>query len=111
MPPLRLGWKYYPNRKGLISGFIVSAFGFSAMVFNYLSEFIINPENKSIEGEFFSESIAQNILKYYIYIIGIYSILGVCGISLLISYQEYVEVNILKFEYLTVLPINLDRIL
>lgn len=40
-------WKYFPNKKGLISGIIFSSFGLSAFIFTSIADGVINPdENK-----------------------------------------------------------------
>ena len=42
-------WKYYPNKKGLISGIIFSSFGLSSFAFTSIGDMIINPESKKKE--------------------------------------------------------------
>jgi MFS family permease len=41
--PLRLLWKRYPERRGMVSGVIASANGSAGVVFNYISLLLVNP--------------------------------------------------------------------
>mmetsp|Transcript_17786 Transcript_17786/g.17490 ORF Transcript_17786/g.17490 Transcript_17786/m.17490 type:complete len:136 (+) Transcript_17786:188-595(+) len=45
--PLLLAWEFFPQRKGLLSGIIVGAFGFGAFFFGFISLAIVNPSNES----------------------------------------------------------------
>lgn len=45
MSPLMCGWEHYPDRKGLVSGVIISAFGFTSFFFDILSTLIVNPDD------------------------------------------------------------------
>jgi len=47
--PLICAWEYFPDRKGLISGLIIGAFGFGAFIFGFISTAIVNPENYQID--------------------------------------------------------------
>ena len=51
LTPLIWGWEHFPNRKGMVSGFIISGFGLGAFLFGYISLAIANPENESPELE------------------------------------------------------------
>lgn len=42
-------WKYFPNKKGLISGIIFSSFGLSAFIFTSLADAIINKNGTTAE--------------------------------------------------------------
>ena len=47
--PLACGWEWVPERKGLVTGIILGAFGFGAFVFSFVSQAIINPDNVQAE--------------------------------------------------------------
>ncbi|XP_070538018.1 apicoplast pyruvate carrier 1-like [Ptychodera flava] len=46
-PPLAAAMRWFPNRKGLVSGCIVGGFGFGAFVFNPIQTAFVNPDNLS----------------------------------------------------------------
>jgi MFS transporter, OFA family, oxalate/formate antiporter len=43
--PLICGWEYFPERKGLITGVVLSAFGFGSFVFGIISSMLCNPDS------------------------------------------------------------------
>lgn len=43
--PLVCGYRWEPERKGLVSGVILSGFGLSALVFNQIQSVLVNPHN------------------------------------------------------------------
>ena len=52
---LRNCWKYFPNKKDLISGIVFSSFGLSSFIFTSIADHIINPDNISKEGKYYSK--------------------------------------------------------
>ncbi|XP_077987972.1 apicoplast pyruvate carrier 1-like [Glandiceps talaboti] len=46
-PPLASAMRWFPGRKGLVSGCIVAGFGFGAFIFNPIQTAFINPNNLS----------------------------------------------------------------
>ena len=44
---LRAGWSHLPGRKGLVSGSIISGYGFGGFVFGTFANYLANPENIS----------------------------------------------------------------
>ena len=60
------GWEWWPERKGTVTGLVVACFGFGALVFSFICQGIVNPENEQPEelpnGEsMFSEDIAESV--------------------------------------------------
>lgn len=51
--PIMVGWSHFPERKGLVTGILMSCFGASTSVFNIVCTAILNPENNtpSMQGE------------------------------------------------------------
>ena len=45
MLPIYCGWAYFPEKKGLVTGLVVAAFGLSGSVFGIISTWIANPNN------------------------------------------------------------------
>jgi MFS family permease len=42
---MKAGWIYLPNRKGLVSGIIMSSFSIGSMLYGTLATVIVNPHN------------------------------------------------------------------
>ena len=61
---LRNCWKYFPHKKDLISGIVFSSFGLSSFIFTSIAGHIINPDNISKEGKYYSKEISFRFLKY-----------------------------------------------
>ena len=61
---LRNCWKYFPKKKDLISGIVFSSFGLSSFIFTSIADDIINPDNISKEGKYYSKEISYRFLKY-----------------------------------------------
>ena len=43
--PIYLGWLYFPNNKGTVSGAVIGGYGFSTFIFNFIAKAIVNPNN------------------------------------------------------------------
>ena len=43
--PIHYGWKWYPEKPGLISGIIIANFGLGALIFDNVATSIVNPTN------------------------------------------------------------------
>jgi MFS family permease len=43
--PLMCAWEWFPERRGLVTGVIVSGFGLGPFIFGFLTTYIVNPEN------------------------------------------------------------------
>lgn len=46
--PIICAWEWFPDRKGMISGLIIGAFGFGALIFGFITTAIVNPENQEV---------------------------------------------------------------
>jgi len=49
MPIYENCFKYFPTKKGFVSGIINSGFGFGAFIFSQIAQFVVNPDNISSE--------------------------------------------------------------
>lgn len=45
MLPIVCGWRYFPDKRGLVSGLIIGGYGFGAFIFNFVCKAICNPDN------------------------------------------------------------------
>ena len=46
MVPLVCAWDHFPNKKGLMTGIIVGAYGFGSFIYTRIAKEIINPEGE-----------------------------------------------------------------
>lgn len=54
IPTMTIGMRWFPNNKGMAMGIVVGGFGGGAFVFNQIQTAILNPDNLSPQGEFFT---------------------------------------------------------
>lgn len=81
-PILKTCWKYFPNKKGIITGIILCVYGIGNFGFTSLADFIINPDKISPDDNgIYKPEIAIKI-KDYSFIMSI--IIGSLGIIALI---------------------------
>lgn len=64
--PLGCGWEWVPERKGLVTGITLGAYGFAAFFFSFLSHAVVNPDNVEAEKQedgtmLFPPEIAENV--------------------------------------------------
>ena len=91
---LRNCWKYFPGKKDLISGIIFSSYGLSSFVFTSLADYIINPDNISKEGKYYSKEISFRFLKYIKICIFCIIILGSISSILSFPFKEGEIINL-----------------
>ena len=87
-------WKYFPNKKDLISGIVFSSFGLSSFVFTSIADLIINPDNISKEGKYYSKEISFRFLKYIKVFIFSVVILGSISSILCFPFEEENNINL-----------------
>ena len=89
--PLWASWKYYPHRKGLVSGVTVGGFGIGTFLFCLLGQQLVNPDNQKatipgISGEmFYNEDVYSRVpsmLRVMALIVLILAAIGVSCIQL-----------------------------
>ena len=68
--PLVCSYRYFPNKKGFLTGLIMGFFGLSSTVFNILATKLVNPENKKatipapngdVNLKFFDSEVANRV--------------------------------------------------
>lgn len=87
--PLAVGMKWFPNRKGLVNGIVVSGFGLGALVFNQVQTAYLNPKNltPNKNGYFENDDILNKVPTIFLLLGGVYFILQIIGAILLFSPQ------------------------
>lgn len=71
--PLTCLWKYYPEKKGVLSGLAVCSFPLGSLIFSYLAQKIVNPLDAApreqiygaVKDFFFDESVYKNVPKLF----------------------------------------------
>ena len=48
---LRAGWSHLPERKGLVTGCIISGYGFGGFIFGNYAQYLANPDNLEYEQD------------------------------------------------------------
>ena len=76
-PILKTTWKYFPNKKGFLTGFILCVFGLCPMVFTSIADAVINPKGESMEDNYYPDDVAKK-MKDFALIMAI--TMGGCGI-------------------------------
>lgn len=78
-------WSYYPKRKGIIIGIILTCFGSSSFIFKFIADLIINPEGVDINKEtrFYNKEVSDNVLSYIKLLIVIFIFFGFFAIGII----------------------------
>lgn len=94
LPTLRNCWKYYPKKKGIISGILFSSCGLSTFLFTSIGDYIINPKAEAKKDSLYSKEVAMRYTKYLKFYIICIIVLGILSSLLSFPYKE--EENPLK---------------
>ena len=82
-------WKYFPNKKGLISGIIFSSFGLSSFTFTAIGDLIINPKSiGNVDDKYYPEEISNKYLDYIKFYILCIIVMGTLSSILSFPYQD-----------------------
>lgn len=46
MLPIICGWRYFPDKRGIVSGVTIGGYGFGSFIFNFVCKAIANPNNE-----------------------------------------------------------------
>lgn len=50
-PLITCSWKYFPEKKGTLSGFILCCFGMGSFIWTFIADFLINPDGDEVQNE------------------------------------------------------------
>jgi OFA family oxalate/formate antiporter-like MFS transporter len=81
--PIAAAGKWFPDKKGLISGLAVAGFGAGSFIFNYVIQALANPTGIDVDDPGFLAAISPNIPILFIVIGIIYTVLVIGGAMLL----------------------------
>ena len=75
-PLINIAWKYFPEKKGFLSGLILCSFGMGSFFWIFIAEKIINPNNLAVEDkgpnkDYFDPKspVSSNIVEFWKYMI------------------------------------------
>lgn len=91
LPTLKNSNRYFPERKGLVTGIIASGFGFSSVLLNIVIYKIINPNNIKIENGFYPKEVYQNVKEYIFFCLILFTCFGIVGSLLTFPFKEEVR--------------------
>ena len=96
LTPLACGWEWVPERKGLVTGVILGAFGFGAFVFSLIAQAVVNPENvraeELVDGRLiYSPEIASRVPKLMYVLAASFGGLGALATMLVRRNPTFVE--------------------
>ena len=77
------GWLWFPDKPGLVSGIIISGFGFGNLIFGNFATYLVNPDNEAAIDGSYPESVNSKVPKM-ILILAICFIMIACIATLLI---------------------------
>ena len=93
MPLIKNCLYYFPNKKGLINGFVLFGYGTSSLIYNSFADYLINPEYKKINPStgFFDKDIAFNVKKYLLFFVIFNSTFAIISFLLQFEYKKEKE--------------------
>ena len=80
-------WKYFPNKKGLITGIILSSFGLSAFIFTSIGDFIINKDHIEPINGYYQKEICEKFITYTKFFFWCVVIFGFIAVLLVFPYD------------------------
>ena len=91
LPIMKEIWKYFPDKKGFYTGIALSALGLNRLLFKYITDAIINPNNiPRIQNnkEYYPREIHHNLETFMRYHLYEYTITAILSFFLIIPYES-----------------------
>ena len=80
MVPVHNGWLWFPSNPGLVSGLVIGGFGLSALIFDNLARYLINPDNLLTTDPAYDETIISRF-TYMLRVLWVfYLVISIVGI-------------------------------
>ena len=89
LAPIRNTCFYFPEKKGFVTGFIVTGYGISAVLLNIVIKYVVNPESLDTVDGFYTKEVYDNVKNYLL--IAIIFLSSVCILS--VAMQQKYEVD------------------
>lgn len=99
MLPIICGWRYFPNRRGLVSGMTIGGYGFGSFIFNFVCKAIANPDNvkptvEEIENgktvKYFDNSVGDNVPVMLRVLAASYCALGIIA-TIMVNFPSEID--------------------
>lgn len=91
-PMLKTCTKYFPEKRGIITGLAMSAFGFSPLVFTSLADYVINPKKVDVNQDgMYPEHVANRIRDFALYMAIIMAVFGVIAFIFIFPVDNIVD--------------------
>lgn len=91
---LRNSWKYYPERKGLITGIILCSYGLASTIYTSICEYIVNPkEVKPISEDFYEEEVAQKMFYFILILTITFSLGSVLSVIMISPHSNLIQIK------------------
>ena len=94
MPIILEIWKYFPKNKGLATSLALSGYGFTQLLFEYISIYFINKEKQTIDYKegVYSSKINDNFKEYFKMNIIFFSVMSIISIIILYPHDKYKKI-------------------
>ena len=94
-PILKTTWKYFPEKKGFLTGLILCAFGLCPFVFTSIADAVINPDGKPAnkDGIFDDYNIAIKMKDFSLIITITMAVCGVISQLLMFALDNIVSTD------------------
>lgn len=99
MLPIICGWRYFPNRRGLVSGMTIGGYGFGSFIFNFVCKAIANPNNlkpsyEVMEGtkkvKYFTSEVGNKVPEMLRVLAACYCALGIIS-TIMVRFPEEID--------------------
>jgi hypothetical protein len=83
-------WKYYPDNKSTCTNIVLCGFGVSAIIFNKISNFIINPDQVKIEKitHLYPDYVGLRVPKYFLIVSIVIILFGLFSSLFIFDFEE-----------------------
>ncbi|CAD8211111.1 unnamed protein product [Paramecium octaurelia] len=86
--PVDNALKFFPSKKGMVTGLILCGFGFTPLVFNPILQRLLNPDNILPVNGYYPEEVAENLMSSLRIVTTIYLGMGLIGAFLMQSIKQ-----------------------
>ena len=95
MVPMHHGWLWFPEKPGLVSGIVISGFGFGALIFGNVARVIVNPNNETQDEvtKQFPPDVNDNVRKMLLILTASFAVIAVISILLIFPGKDHTQID------------------